>query len=89
MGFGLAVVLAHPGLSFALLSGLWVMALYWRALGAPLIYDDLDQIVNNPALGSLHATFHRFWLRRLRLRVSFAGLGGSDLSSVVLAESCD
>lgn len=68
---------AHPGLSFALLSGLWVMALYWRALGAPFIYDDLDQIVNNPALGSLHATFHRFWLAPVAFTSEFRGAGGS------------
>jgi protein O-mannosyl-transferase len=69
---------AHPGLSFALLSGLWVLALYWRALGAPFIYDDLDQIVNNPALGSLHATFHRFWLAPVAFTSEFRGAGGGS-----------
>src|SRR5580704_1861580 len=70
--------LAHPGLSFALFSGLWVLGLYWRTLGAPFIYDDLDQIVNNPALASLHATFHRFWLSPVAFTSEFRGAGGGS-----------
>ena len=69
---------AHQGLSFAVLSGLWVLGLYWRALGAPFIYDDLDQIVNNPALASLHATFHRFWLSPVAFTSEFRGPGGGS-----------
>ena len=70
--------LAHQGLSFALFSGLWVLGLYWRTLGAPFIYDDLDQIVNNPALASLHATFHRFWLSPVAFTSEFRGAGGGS-----------
>ena len=69
---------AHQGLSFAVLSGLWVLGLYWRALGAPFIYDDLDQIVNNPVLASLHATFHRFWLSPVAFASEFRGPGGGS-----------
>lgn len=59
------------------MSGLWVFALYWRALNAPFIYDDIDQIVRNPALASLRLTFHRFWLSPVSFNSQIRGVGGS------------
>ena len=37
-------------LCFCIVSALWIGILYHAALGAPFVYDDLDQIANNPAL---------------------------------------
>jgi protein O-mannosyl-transferase len=43
----------HDGFVFLLLSGLWALFLYWRALLNPFSsYDDFAQIVNNPGLGT-------------------------------------
>jgi protein O-mannosyl-transferase len=68
---------AHQGLCFAVLSGVWVLALYWNAIGAPFIYDDLDHIVNNPALASFHKTFVQFCMAPVTLSNRFRGVGGS------------
>jgi len=54
-----------------------VLALYWKALSAPFVYDDLDQIVNNPSLRSWHATFSRFFLSPVSFTTDFLGTGGS------------
>jgi tetratricopeptide (TPR) repeat protein len=69
--------LAHQRTVFLLVSGLWVFALYWRALSAPFVYDDIDQIVRNPALASLRLTFHRFWLSPVSFNSQIRGAGGS------------
>lgn len=67
----------HPLLCFAVVSGVWVLLLYWNAIGAPFVYDDLDQIVNNPALGSWHASFVQFGLSPVSFTNNFRGVGGS------------
>ena len=53
------------------------MLLYWRSLVSPFVYDDLDQIVNNPNLSSWSAFVQRFLLHPVALTTSFAGYGGS------------
>ena len=53
------------------------MTLYWRALGAPFVYDDLDRIANNPDLSSFHATFRSYFLSPVELTTHFRGAGGS------------
>src|SRR5882757_3442241 len=68
---------SHQGLCFAVVSAVWVLALYWKALSAPFVYDDLDQIVNNPSLRSWHATFSRFFLSPVSFTTGFLGTGGS------------
>jgi protein O-mannosyl-transferase len=67
----------HPLWCFAVVSGVWVLLLYWNAIGAPFVYDDLDQIVNNPALGSWHASFVQFGLSPVSFTNNFRGVGGS------------
>jgi protein O-mannosyl-transferase len=56
----------HEYLSFAMVSAVWVLALYHAALRAPFVYDDVKQILQNPWLGSLHSAMHF-----LRSSVSF------------------
>ena len=73
---------AHDRLCFSVGAALWVLALYWRALGAPFVYDDLDQIVNNPALGSWHATVARFLLSPVAFTTGFLANGGSTYRPV-------
>ena len=68
---------SHQRLCFAAVSGMWVLLLYWNAIGAPFVYDDLDQIVNNPALGSWHASFVQFGLSPVSFTNNFRGVGGS------------
>ena len=68
----------HQWLSFALLSGVWVLALYWRALTAPFVYDDLDVIVKNSELGSFHEVFKRFFFAPSAFTNHFRGAGGSN-----------
>lgn len=48
----------HEYLSFAMVSAVWVLALYHAALRAPFVYDDVKQILENPWLGSLHSAVH-------------------------------
>jgi protein O-mannosyl-transferase len=67
----------HELLCFALLSALWVLALYWNALRAPFVYDDFDQIVNNASLHSWHAMIVRFFLSPVSFTNEFLGGGGS------------
>jgi protein O-mannosyl-transferase len=66
----------HELLCFAVVSAVWVMALYWNAMKAPFVYDDLDQIVNNPSLRSWHAMLARFILSPVSFTTEFGG-GGS------------
>jgi tetratricopeptide (TPR) repeat protein len=61
---------------FGLLSACLVLAVYGRALGAPFVYDDLDQIVNNPSLQSWHATLARFFLAPVSFTNEFFGRPG-------------
>src|SRR6185503_15714969 len=68
---------AHQGLTFAVLSALLVLGLYWRALSAPFLYDDVDQIVHNPALASFRLMFHRFWLAPVTFNTQIGGAGGA------------
>lgn len=60
-----------------MLSALLVLALYWKALTAPFVYDDIDQIVHNPALASFRAIFHRFWLAPVTFNTVIGGAGGA------------
>jgi protein O-mannosyl-transferase len=69
--------LAHQGLAFAVLSAVWVLVLYWKTLSAPFIYDDIDQIVRNPSLASLHLTLHRFLLSPVSFNSQIRGAGGA------------
>jgi protein O-mannosyl-transferase len=73
----LSWIRSHERLTFLILSALWVLALYWKALLNPFSsYDDLTMIVNNPGLASWHGISHY-----LRTNVSFIGdLRGSGES---------
>jgi protein O-mannosyl-transferase len=51
--------------------------LYHGVLGAPFLYDDLDQVANNPALDSWHAVWAQFLLRPSKLGSGFVDNGGS------------
>jgi Flp pilus assembly protein TadD len=67
----------HPGRTFLLLSGILILFLYWRSFTSPFVYDDLDQIVNNPNLSSWSAFVQRFLLHPVALTTSFLGYAGS------------
>ena len=67
----------HPLLSFCVVAAAWVYLLYSRALSAPFVYDDLDQIANNPALQSWHAVYAHFILAPVSFTSGFLGEGGS------------
>jgi Flp pilus assembly protein TadD len=67
----------HPGRTFLLLSGILILLLYWRSFTSPFVYDDLDQIVNNPNLSSWSAFVQRFLLHPVALTTSFLGYAGS------------
>lgn len=68
---------AHQRLVFTFVGAIWVLALYWNALSAPFLYDDIDQIVRNPALASLRLTFHRFLLSPVSFNSQLRGAGGA------------
>ena len=68
---------AHQGLVFAFVGAIWVLVLYGNALSAPFLYDDIDQIVRNPALASLRLTFHRFLLSPVSFNSQLRGAGGA------------
>ena len=68
---------AHQILGFTILSIAYVFSLYWRALGAPFIYDDLSQIVNNVNLTSFHAVFKSAFLTPTEFTSNFRAGGGS------------
>ena len=68
--------ISHETLSFFVISTLLVFGVYAKAIGAPFIYDDLDQIVNNPSLASWHAFVHRFLLAPVAFTTDFRGAGG-------------
>jgi Flp pilus assembly protein TadD len=67
----------HPKRIFLLLSGVLVLFLYWRSFTSPFVYDDLDQVVNNPNLHSWSAFVQRFFLHPVALTTSFLGHAGS------------
>jgi tetratricopeptide (TPR) repeat protein len=66
----------HERLTFLVISTLWVFFLYWNALGAPFLYDDLDQILNNRNLADWHFFAHRFLLAPVVFNSDFRGPGG-------------
>jgi protein O-mannosyl-transferase len=68
--------LAHEQLAFLAISTVWVFVLYWNAIGAPFLYDDLDQILNNPSLADWHTFAHRFLLAPVTFTTGFRGAGG-------------
>jgi protein O-mannosyl-transferase len=68
--------LEHPGLAFFLLSVVVVGVAYGRALAGPFVYDDLDQVVNNPNLGSWAGFVARFLERPVELTNGLMGHGG-------------
>jgi protein O-mannosyl-transferase len=70
-------VTKHPLLSFCIVATAWVCILYWRVFHAPFVYDDLDQITNNPALQSWHAVYSHFISAPVSFTTSFIGGGGS------------
>ena len=71
------LITKHSLLSFCFISAVWVCVLYSGVLSAPFVYDDLDQIVNNPALQSWHAVYSRFILASVSFTSGFLGNGGS------------
>ena len=70
-------VTKHPLLSFGLVSAAWVYVLYSGVLSAPFVYDDIDQIANNPALQSWTALYSHFILAPVSFTTRFLGSGGS------------
>jgi protein O-mannosyl-transferase len=67
----------HPQRTFLLLSGLLILILYWRSFASPFVYDDLEQIVNNPNLSTWRSFVQRFLLHPVELTTSFLGYAGS------------
>jgi protein O-mannosyl-transferase len=67
----------HPQKTFLLLSGFLVLVLYWRSFTSPFVYDDLEQIVNNPNLSTWGSFVQRFLLHPVELTTSFLGYAGS------------
>jgi Flp pilus assembly protein TadD len=50
---------SHEQIAFLVLSGAWVLFLYWRTLSNPFSsYDDFNQIVNNPGLATWHEVLY-------------------------------
>ena len=70
-------VTKHPLLSFCLVSAAWIYVLYSGVLSAPFVYDDIDQIANNPALQSWTALYSHFILAPVSFTTRFLGSGGS------------
>lgn len=66
-----SVPATHPALAFALVSAFCVLLLYGKALSNPFVYDDLDQIVHNPNLATLHHFTHRFLLASVSFSSEF------------------
>jgi protein O-mannosyl-transferase len=70
-------VTKHVLLSFCIVATAWVYVLYSGVVSAPFVYDDLDQIANNPALQFWHAVYAHFILAPVSLTSGFLGEGGS------------
>ncbi|HSY36152.1 MAG TPA: tetratricopeptide repeat protein [Acidobacteriaceae bacterium] len=67
----------HPLFCFCLASAAWLAILYAAVLNAPFVYDDIDQIANNPALQSWHAVYAQFILAPVSFTSGFLGSGGT------------
>ncbi len=67
----------HQKKTFLLLAVVLIFLLYWRSLSSPFVYDDLDQIVNNPDLSDWSNFAHRFLLRPVDLTTSLLSNAGS------------
>jgi len=72
---GRALFAAHPDLWFALVSACWVGLLYRHVIGASFVYDDVPQILNNPALSSWHSVAGYF-RSAVPFNSDFRGFGG-------------
>jgi protein O-mannosyl-transferase len=72
----------HPKRNFLLFSGILVLFIYWRAFTSPFVYDDLDQILNNPNLASWSLFVQRFLLQPVTLTTSLLGYAGSTYRPV-------
>ena len=70
----------HPLLTFALLSALCVLLAYGKALSNPFVYDDLDTVVRNPNLATVHTLTHRFLLAPVSFSNEFRA--ASTLTSI-------
>jgi hypothetical protein len=68
----------HPLLSFCVVSAAWVCVLYSGVLHAPFVYDDLNQVANNPALNSWHAVWTQYLLRPTKLGSGLLRNGGGS-----------
>ena len=68
---------SHAVPVFFVLSAIWILILYWKAIFNPFSsYDDLTNVVSNPGLSSWHGILYY-----LRASVSFVGdLRGSGES---------
>ncbi|AXC09800.1 TPR Domain containing protein [Acidisarcina polymorpha] len=60
------------------MSAVWIGILYHGVFGAPFLYDDLDQVANNPALESWRAVWSKYLLRPSQLGSGFLENGGSS-----------
>ena len=78
----LALLNTHPKKAFLCLAIILLSLLYWRSLSAPFVYDDLDQIVNNPNLSNWDSFAHRFLLRPVNLTNSLLSNAGSTYRPV-------
>ena len=67
----------HPLFCFCLASVAWLAVLYSGVLSAPFVYDDIDQIANNPALQSWQAVYSHFILAPVSFTSGFLGSGGA------------
>lgn len=67
----------HPQRTFLFAAFILLLALYGRSLNAPFVYDDLDQIVNNPNLQSWNGFAHRFLLQPVSLNSAYFGHASS------------
>ena len=78
----LSLLETHQKKTFLLLAAVLVFLLYWRSLGAPFVYDDLDQIVNNPNLSEWSNFVPRFLLHPVDLTSSLLKNAGSTYRPV-------
>ena len=78
----LSLLETHQKKTFLLLAAVLVFLLYWRSLGAPFVYDDLDQIVNNPNLSDWSNFVPRFLLHPVDLTSSLLKNAGSTYRPV-------
>lgn len=67
----------YPTRTFVLFATALVLLTYGSVLGAPFVYDDLAQVVNNPNLQPWSNFAHRFLAQPVALSTSYLGYGGS------------